>query len=159
MYLTSLRPNWRHLHGLKNSTFIHFNLQALGLNYYIPYDFTRSFNHLPPDNYVSNNDPVTRSRRYANIKVDVTDNYKYSLSYTKNDIFQQKVDDNRVVKRQFELINHYKLLRLFIKLLQSYYYSMLLIFFQFQYPVWLKFYFSGSGNCRQIGAKSLQWCL
>jgi len=107
MYLTSLKPNWRHLHGLKSSPFIHFNLQTLGLNYYIPYDFTRSFNHLPPDNYVSNNDPVTRSRRYANIKVDVTDNYKYSLSYTKNDIFQQKVDDNRGVKRQFELIDHY----------------------------------------------------
>ena len=107
MYLTSLKPNWRHLHGLKNNPFIHFNLQTLGLNYYIPYDFTRSFNHLPPDNYVSNNDPVTRSRRYANIKVDVTDNYKYSLSYTKNDIFQQKVDDNRGVKRQFELIDHY----------------------------------------------------
>lgn len=107
MILSKIKPNWRHIHALKDKQFIHFNLQTLGLKYYIPYEFIRSYNHLPPDSYVPNNVPVTRSRRYANIKVDVTDNYEYILSYTKNVIFQQKVDDNRGVKRKFELIDHY----------------------------------------------------
>jgi hypothetical protein len=107
MYLTKLKPNWRHLHGLKGKPFIHFNLQTFGLSQEIPYDFMRSFNDLPSDKYVPNNDPVTRSRRYANLKIDVTDNYKYELQYTNNNIFQQKVDDNRGVIRQFELIDIY----------------------------------------------------
>ena len=107
MFLTKIKPNWRHLHGLKNKPFIHFNLQTLGQHHEIPYDFMKSFNDLPPDKYIPNNDPVTRSRKYANIKIDVTDNYEYLLHYTKNDVFQQKVDDNRGVKRQFELIDSY----------------------------------------------------
>ena len=92
------KPNWRHLHALKDKPFIHFNLQTLGLKHIVPYDFIKSYNYLPPDNYIPDNDPVTRSRRYANIKIDVTNNYEYNLIYTKNAIFQQKVDDNRGVK-------------------------------------------------------------
>jgi len=114
MFLTKLKPNWRHLHGLKNKPFIHFNLQTLDLSYDIPYDFMMSFNDLPPDKYIPNNDPVTRSRKYANLKVDVTDNYKYTLRYTKNDIFEQNVDDNRGVKRKFELIETYHINQLWI---------------------------------------------
>ncbi len=101
-----IKPRWMHIQSLKGSPFIHFNLQMFGLNYNIPYDFLKSYNHLPPDNYINNNDPVTRSRKYANIKIDVSNNYEYSLIYTNNDIFQQKVDDNRSVKRKFELINY-----------------------------------------------------
>ncbi len=107
MLLKKLKPNWMHIQSLKNEPFIHFNLQTLGLKHNIPYDFLKSYNHLPYDKYIKNNNPVTRSRKYANIKVDVTDNYEYSLYYTKNYIFQQKVDDNRGVKRQFELIDLY----------------------------------------------------
>ena len=107
MLLKQLKPNWMHIQSLKEKPFIHFNLETLGLKHMIPYDFLKSYNHLPKDKYIKNNNPVTRSRKYANIKVDVTDNYLYSLYYTKNDIFQQKVDDNRGVKRQFELIDLY----------------------------------------------------
>ena len=107
MLLKQLKPKWMHIQTLKEKPFIHFNLQTLGLKHIVPYDFLKSYNYLPKDNYIKNNEPVTRSRRYANIKVDITDNYEYSLYYTKNDIFQQKVDDNRGVKRQFELIDHY----------------------------------------------------
>lgn len=107
MLLKQLKPNWMHIQSLKEKPFIHFNLETLGLKHMISYDFLKSYNHLPPDKYVKNNNPVTRSRKYANIKVDVTDNYLYSLYYTKNYIFQQKVDDNRGVKRQFELIDLY----------------------------------------------------
>jgi len=107
MFLTKIKPHWRNLHGLKNKPFVHFNLQNLGQPYEIPYDFMKSFNDLPPDKYIPNNDPVTRSRRYANITVDVSNNYEYLLRYTKNDVFQQKVDDNRGLKRKFELIDSY----------------------------------------------------
>ena len=107
MLLTKLKPNWMHIQSLKEKPFIHFNLETLGLKHMISYDFLKSYNHLPSDKYIKNNNPVTRSRKYANIKVDVTDNYQYSLYYTKNYIFQQKVDDNRGVKRQFELIDLY----------------------------------------------------
>ena len=101
MFLTKIKPEWMNLHGLKYNPFIHFNLQTLGKRP-IPYDFMKSFNDLPPDKYIPNNDPVTRSRRYANITVDVSNNYEYLLRYTKNDVFQQKVVDNRGIKRQFE---------------------------------------------------------
>ena len=60
------------LQKLKEKPFIHFNLQTFGSNHIIPFEFTKSFKHLPPDNYIKNNDPVTRSRKYANLKVDVT---------------------------------------------------------------------------------------
>ncbi len=107
MNLASIKPNWRHIHGLKHKPFIHFNLQTFGIKNIMPYEFIKSYNHLPRDNYIKNNDPVTRSRRYANIKVDVSNNYLYNLTYTTNNIFQQNVDDNRSVKRQFELIDFY----------------------------------------------------
>jgi len=107
MFLTKIKPNWMLLHHLKKRPFIHFNLQTLGSQHDIPYDFMKSFNDLPSDTYIPNNDPVTRSRRYANIKIDVSNNYEYLLRYTNNDIFQQKVDDNCSVKRKFELINYY----------------------------------------------------
>ena len=106
MILNKLKPNWRHLQGLQNKPFIHFNLQTFAIPYEIPYEFMRSFNDLPPDKYIPNN-PVTRSRKYANIKINVTDNYEYVLKYNGNNIFRQEVDDNRGVKRQFELIDPY----------------------------------------------------
>ena len=105
MFLRSIKPKWRVIQGLKNEPFIHFSLQKFAVDSIVPFEFIQSFKYLPPDNYVENNDPVTRSRRYANLKVDVTDNYNYSLYYTKKDIFEQKVDDYRGVERQFELID------------------------------------------------------
>jgi len=74
----------------------------------------KSFNDLPPDKYIPNNEPVTRSRKYANLTVDVTDNYEYTLRYTKNDVFEQNVDDNRGVRRKFELIDAYHINQLWI---------------------------------------------
>ena len=43
MILSKIKPNWRHIHALKDKQFIHFNLQTLGLKYYIPYEFIRSY--------------------------------------------------------------------------------------------------------------------
>ena len=52
MLLNKIRPNWMHIHSLKDKPFIHFNLQTFGLNHVIPYDFVKSYNYLPPDQYV-----------------------------------------------------------------------------------------------------------
>ena len=107
MLLKEIKPKWMHINSLKHRPFIHFNLQTFGLKDLVPYDFIRSYNHLPPDKYIHNNDKVTRSRRYANIKVDVTDNYNYKLYITNNSIFKQNVDDSRGVERHFDLIDIY----------------------------------------------------
>lgn len=131
MLLNKLKPNWRHINSLKNEPYIHFNLQTFGLKHVIPYDFMKSYNHLPADKYISsmykgsinttdkgniqvNDEIITRSRRYANIKIDVTNNYEYILYYTKNDTFEQNVDDSRGVKRQFELIDFFHINQLWI---------------------------------------------
>ena len=50
---------------------------------------------------------MTRSRRYCNLKIDVSDNYLYRINYTKNNIFKQNVDDSRSVEREFELMDIY----------------------------------------------------
>lgn len=105
MLLLKLKPNWRYIHQFKKRSFIHFNNQTFGNGNSFTQEFKDSFHHLPPDKYIPNNNPVTRSRKYANILVDVTDNYEYSLIYTENDIFKQNVDDNRGVERKFELID------------------------------------------------------
>ena len=105
--LTHVKPRWMILQKLKEKPFIHFDLQTFGSKHIIPFEFMNSFKHLPSDKYIQNNDPVTRSRKYANLKVDVTDNYKYGLYYTNNDVFEQQVDDNRGVKRKFELIDFF----------------------------------------------------
>ena len=128
MLLNKIRPNWMHIHSLKDKPFIHFNLQTFGLNHVIPYDFVKSYNYLPPDQYVKkvykegkstvitydgkisykeNEEIVTRSRRYCNLKIDVSDNYLYRINYTKNNIFKQNVDDSRSVEREFELMDIY----------------------------------------------------
>jgi len=66
----------------------------------------KSYNDLPPDNYVPiTYHGVTRSRKYANLTIDVTNNYEYSVYHTKNDIFTQNVDDSRGTERQFELMD------------------------------------------------------
>ena len=126
MLLTKIKPNWMHIHSLQNNSFIHFNLQTFGLNHVIPYDFIKSYNYLPPDkyikklncgnkkvitndkiNYILNDEIVTRSRRYANLKIDVTDNYEYDIYHTTNNTFKQSVDDSRGIERTFELIDLY----------------------------------------------------
>ena len=132
MLLTKIKPNWKHIHFLHNKSFIHFNLQTFGLNHVIPYDFIKSYNYLPPDKYIKqdhthktiiNNgetiltkeeDIVTRSRRYANLKVDVRDNYEYRIHHTTNDVFKQSVDDSRSIERKFELIDLYHINQLWI---------------------------------------------
>jgi len=106
MFLTKIKPNWRHIHHLQGQPFIHFNLQTFGSEHEIPYDFMKSYNDLPPDTYVPMTyNGTTRSRRYANMRVDVTDNYEYSIYHTKNDTFIQAVDDSRGIERTFELMD------------------------------------------------------
>ena len=59
MYAGNLQENhpcgvlyfW-HIQSLKGKPFIHFNLQTLGLKHIVPYDFLKSYNHLPKDNYI-----------------------------------------------------------------------------------------------------------
>jgi len=106
MFLTKIKPNWRHIHHLQGQPFIHFNLQTFGSEHEIPYDFMKSYNDLPPDTYVPMTyNGATRSRRYANMRVDVTDNYEYSIYHTNNDTFIQAVDDSRGIERTFELMD------------------------------------------------------
>ena len=59
-------------------------------------------------------DIVTRSRRYANLKVDVRDNYEYRIHHTTNDVFKQSVDDSRSLERKFELIDLYHINQLWL---------------------------------------------
>ena len=105
MFLTKVKPNWRHIHALQGEPFIHFNLHTFDVSHQIPYDFMKSYNDLPPDDYVPMTyNGATRSRRYANLKIDVTNNYEYSIYHTTNDTFKQKVDDSRSIERTFPLM-------------------------------------------------------
>ena len=89
MFLTKIKPNWKCIHSLKGKSFIHFNLKTFGIQHSIPYDFMKSYNDLPPDKYMINNETridsypdeaiITRFRRYAKLNIDVQDNYEYSI--------------------------------------------------------------------------------
>jgi hypothetical protein len=104
-----MKPRWKQLHHLKQKPYIHFNLETFGSKYMIPSDFRNSFHLLPEDKYINQTGAITRSRKYANIVVDVSNNYEYEVKLTNNTIFKQTVDDNRGIERKFELINPHHL--------------------------------------------------
>ena len=104
MYLKSICPNWKYINRLQNKSYIHFNLPLIGITSKPKYDFYISYNNLPIDKYHNNNEPPTRLRRYANYTIDVSNSHNYDIYINDNNIFEQKVTDDRGEPRTFELI-------------------------------------------------------
>ena len=104
MYLKSICPNWKYINRLQNKSYIHFNLPLIGIINKPKYDFLISYNNLPIDKYIEDNNPPTRLRRYANYTIDVSKSNSYDIYTDNNNIFKQKVSDYRGEPRTFELI-------------------------------------------------------
>ena len=94
-----MKPRWKQLHHLKQKPYIHFNLETFGSKYMIPSDFRNSFHLLPEDKYINQTGAITRSRKYANIVVDVSNNYEYEVKLTNNTIFTSRYNKKTPLKR------------------------------------------------------------
>jgi len=104
-----LQPRWLYVRALKGKPFIHFTLNTFGIENQIPYEFMKSYNELPPDNYIiesridhlPDDEFPTRSRRYAKLWVDVQRDDEYLITNTQTVVFE---NDSRSQKRVFEPI-------------------------------------------------------
>ncbi len=105
--LRNIRPNWNILRKNFNQPHVHFNCDSLGI---FPVqsvgnnDFISSYNNLPLDPYVDENYPPKRLRRYAQVRVDVSDPENFVIHLVDKDIFHQDVLDYRGIPRIFERI-------------------------------------------------------
>ena len=102
-----MRPNWRHLHQLKGKSFLKFEPSMLGLRSPRTYDcfeLLTSYNNLPIDKYVEDNDPPKRFRRYMRYDVNTAKHDDYSIFSTGELVFSQNVSDSRGEPRVFEPI-------------------------------------------------------
>ena len=102
-----MRPNWRHLHTLKGKSFLKFDPSVLGIRSartYDNFDFMTSYNNLPIDKYVEDNDLPKRFRRYMRYEVNTEIHDKYSTFSSDDRTFSQNVSDYRGEPRSFELI-------------------------------------------------------
>jgi hypothetical protein len=102
-----MRPNWRHLHKLRGKSFLKFDPRVLGIRSARTYDnheFLTSYNNLPIDRYVEDNDPPKRFRRYMRYEVNTEKHDKYSIVPSDERTFSQNVLDYRGKPRTFELI-------------------------------------------------------
>lgn len=107
MLLRTIKPNW---HLLKRNFYYpyrHFDSDSLGIdrpckvNDVVLYE---SFDNLPVDTYVNDNDPPKRLRRYSQCIVDVSDPTNHKIFLKNHDIFQQNVYVSRGSSRYFQPI-------------------------------------------------------
>ena len=117
MLLRITKPNWDTLRRNFYFPYRHFDSTSIGITEpckgrdSVLYD---SFDNLPVDTYLDENDPPKRLRRYSQCVVDVSDPTQHQIQLKTHEIYQQNVCDTRGTPRYFEPIEEKTLLNKFL---------------------------------------------
>lgn len=117
MLLRIVTPNWAIFQRNFYYPYRHFDCNGIGiqppckLSDRVLFD---SYDDLPVDTYVDNNDPPKRLRRYSQCVVDTSDSEQYKIFVKKHDTFNQNVCDSRGMPRYFEPIEERTILNKFL---------------------------------------------
>ena len=104
MLLRKITPNWRTLCRNFEYPYRHFDSEIIGIptpcrgEDAILYD---SYDRLPVDDYVEDNDPPKRLRRYAKCTVAIQDHHNYNIYLHDHGVYNQSVIDSRGKPRHF----------------------------------------------------------
>ena len=103
-YLTSCKPDWNKIKNIGNIDYkkLHNNLICSNA---VSNKLIKSFDKLPIDKYLINNNPPTRFRKFSKYNIRTHDINKYHIYNYNCNIFKQNVSDSRGNIRNFELID------------------------------------------------------
>lgn len=117
MLLRITKPNWDILRRNFYFPYNHFDSKRIGITEAckgrdsVLYD---SFDNLPVDTYLDENDPPKRLRRYSQCVVDVRDPTQHKIQLENHKIYKQNVCDTRGTPRYFEPIEEKTMLNKFL---------------------------------------------
>ena len=63
-YIKTCKPNWNKINNIANTDYIKFTNNDI-CSRKLPYSFIKSYDNLPIDKYLENNNPPTRFRRFS----------------------------------------------------------------------------------------------
>lgn len=104
-YLRTCKPNWNKINNIANTDYIKFTNKDI-CSRKLPYSFIKSYDNLPIDKYLENNNPPTRFRRFSKYVIHPYTNNIYHIYHDSCNVFKQNVKDSRGDLRRFELLEN-----------------------------------------------------